>query len=245
MKNFVIKILHVLLGYSTYLKLFSVLKIYTLKMSRTKSDFLFFRKTIGKEVNIVVIGACTGITTIPLARRNKIAKVFTYEPAGTNFKVLEWMIKKFNVKNVSAYNIGLGNVSEKREFILPVVDGVKKQGFAHIVDPTIKEYNDGIKESIEIYRLDDRKELKGIRIGAIKIVAQNFEKQILEGAVQMICNNHPVIYCELWTQDKRKPVLDLIRSYGYQIYYKDGGMLKKYVNGNDSIEKFIFKYEEG
>lgn len=244
MKNYLIKILQSILGYSTYLKIFSMTKIYTLRLSRTKADFLVFKNMIGKDANILVIGACTGITTIPLARKNKSAKIFAYEPQCSNFNVLNWTIKRFNLNNVHTYNIGFGNKAGKRELILPVVDGIRKQGFAHVIDPSINEYNQGIIEEVDIHRIDDRRELNGIKIHGVKIVAQNFEKQILEGACNLIATNHPIIYCEVWTEDKRKPVLDLIREYGYQVYCIENGEFKIQHKTNYSGEKFFFKYGE-
>ena len=59
------------LGYDRYLMLFSIFKIKTLVYDKRKADFLFFETMLSKEANVIVIGACTGITTIPIARKTQ------------------------------------------------------------------------------------------------------------------------------------------------------------------------------
>ena len=49
-----------------YLRMFSAFKIKTLRFDKRKSAFLYFTSLHGTDANIVVAGACTGITTIPL-----------------------------------------------------------------------------------------------------------------------------------------------------------------------------------
>jgi hypothetical protein len=137
--------------------------------------------------------------------------------------------------------LGLGNKTERREIILPVLKGVKKQGMAHIKDNTILEYNEGLSEMIELDILDNRKELNSIKIDAIKIVAENFEFQIVEGARKIIENNKPLIYCELWDNDRRNMVLELIKKYNYSVFYRKGNALIPFDKNNYSGKNFFFK----
>ncbi|MBK9192139.1 MAG: FkbM family methyltransferase [Crocinitomicaceae bacterium] len=243
MKESIIKILHYILGYERYLKIFSIFKIRTLSLDGRKSDFLFFNELLNENATIVVIGACTGITTIPLKKGGKNRMVFAYEPLTTNFKVLNRVVNYFNSNNVFTYNLGLGNKQEKREIILPVLNGVKKQGMAHIKDSTISDYNEGLSEIIELDILDNRIEINTIKIDGIKIVAENFEYQIFEGAKKIIENNKPLIYCELWDNEKRNLVLDLIKKYNYNIFFRKGNTLIPYNKNNYSGKNFFFKPE--
>lgn len=241
MKESIIKILHFILGYERYLKIFSIFKIRTLSLDGRKSDFLFFNELLGENAIIVVIGACTGITTIPFAKGKANRKVFAYEPLSSNFKVLNRVVSYFNLNNVFNYNLGLGNKTEKREIILPIFKGVKKQGMAHIKDSTILECNEGLSEMIELDILDNRKEINTIKIDAIKIVAENFEYQIFEGAKKIIENNKPLIYCELWDNERRNMVLELLKKYNYNIFCRKGNTLILYDKKNYSGKNFFFK----
>lgn len=241
MKAVIIKFLHFIFGYDTYLKLFSIFKIQTLALDSRKSDFLFFEKLLSEQANILVVGACTGITTIPFAKKHYNRIAFAYEPLSSNYKTLNRVIAYYKLKNVNTYPIGLGNITCKKEIILPIINGVKKQGLAHIKDPTLDKYNDGITETVYIERLDDRTEVENIKIEAIKIVAENFELQVLEGAKKVIEGNKPLIYCELWHNEKRKPVLDLIKKYNYELFYRKGDQLIPYMENNYSGKNFFFK----
>ncbi len=241
MKDLIIKILHYILGYERYLKIFSIFKIRTLSLDRRKSDFLFFNELLDENAKVVVIGACTGITTIPFAKVKTNRKVFAYEPLSSNFIVLNKVVSYYNLNNVYTYNLGLGNKTEKREIILPVLKGVKKQGMAHIKDSTILEFNEGLTEMIELDILDHRKELNSIKIDAIKIVAENFEFQIFEGAREIIENNKPLIYCELWDNERRNMVLEIIKKYNYSVFCRKGDVLIPFNKNNYSGKNFFFK----
>lgn len=239
MKNILIYILHLLFGFENYLWLFSIIKIKILRLDKRKADFLYFEKTISPTANIIVIGACTGITTIPFAKSHSKRKIFAYEPLLSNFNVLKKIITFYKLDNISIFNIGLGENQEEREFVLPVVNGIKKQGLAHIVDSTILEYNEGIINNVKLDKLDQREEIKSIEISAIKIVAENFESYIFKGAKNTILKNRPIIYCELWNNQNRKKVFSIVENFNYSIYYRKGNFLLPF-NENDYLGKNFF-----
>ena len=241
MKESIIKVLHLIFGYENYLKIFSVLKVHTLSLDKRKSDFRFFEKLLVDNATVLVIGACTGITTVPLARKKKYRTVLAYEALPSNYKILNRVIEYFKLKNISTYSTGLGNVAERREIILPVIRGVKKHGMAHILDPAIRGYNVGFSETIELCCLDEREELQNRKIDAIKIVAENFEYQILEGAKVLLKTNKPFIYCELWDNLQRDKVLSLILTYGYNVFYRIDQQLIPYESGSYSGKNFFFQ----
>ncbi len=241
MKNYIIKITQFLLGRKRYLKFFSIFKIRTISYDRRKSDYLFFENLLPKDATVIVAGACTGITTVPFARNKSQRKVIAYEPLPLNFSTLNQVIAHFRLDNVKTYPIGLGNKKEQREIIVPVVNGLKKHGMAHIQDKSIMEFNEGETLSIELDKLDSRPEINQTKIEALKIVAENFEFQIFEGAKEIIKNNRPLIYCELWPNENRSRVLELIESYNYKIYYRNGDQLILHHSSNYQGKNFIFK----
>lgn len=240
MKSLVIKLLHRLLGYERYLNLFSIFKIQTLHLDSRKSDFIFFENNLSDHANIVVIGACTGITTVPLAKKFSTRTVFAYEPLLSNFTALGQIICYYRLQNVQLFQTGLGNKQEEKEIILPVINGVRKQGLAHIKDRSITDYNEGFSEKLTIHCLDDRKELHDVAIEGIKLVAENFEYEILEGARKLIQKNKPLIYCELWHNERRQRVIDLITSFQYTVHYRNGNSLVPYTNDSYTGKNFFF-----
>jgi FkbM family methyltransferase len=243
MKTFIIKSLHRVLGYSRYLEVFSTWKIRLLFLDRRKSDFLFFTQALPADATVAVIGACTGITTVPFAKGYPLRKVFAYEPEPASFAALNAVVRQFGLQNVSTHCLALGNETGTRQFILPVVDGIRKQGIAHMVDPSITEYNEGISEDVAICRFDELPELQDVRLTAVKLVAENFEYEVLAGAKATLQRDRPLIYCELWHNDKRQRVHDLIRSYGYAIYYRRGKQLLPYDPDSYTGKNFFFRYD--
>lgn len=241
MKNNIIKFLHFILGYESYLEIFTRFKIAFINFGSRRREFLYFEKSISSKSNIVVIGANTGITTIPFAKGKNNRTIFCYEPLLSNFTVLKKIIKHYNHSNIKAYNIALGNKVGLEKIILPTLNGTRKHGLAHIASPHISPVGDGEKFTVEIDKLDNRKELMNTKIDAIQLVAENYEFDILNGAQNIIKQNKPFIYCELWDNEHRLRTLELIKKYDYQIFYKKNNNLKLYDNSDYLGKKFFFK----
>lgn len=241
MKELIIKLFHSIFGYEFYLRIFSIFKIKTLFLDSRKSEYVYFNSLINERANVVVIGACTGITTVPFALGYSNRSIFAYEPLSSNYKVLTNVIKFFGLKNINTFNLGIGNKSEQRTMILPLIHGTKKHGMAHIKDASLLEYNEGPEEQIDLETIDQRIELKNIKIDALKIVAENFEYEIFEGAKELIAKNKPIIYCELWDNEKRKKVLELLLTYHYKVFFVKNKQLYPYSKELYGGKNFILK----
>ena len=241
MKNKLIKSLHSILGYQNYLRLFTRFKIRFLRYDSRKSDFLFFENLVSDQANIIVIGANTGITTIPFAIRKSERKVFAYEPVPSNFETLQNCVKHYSISNIQNFMIALGNKTGENKMILPVLGGAKKHGMAHIDHDSINSLEKGESVSINMDKLDNRSELENLKIDAIKIVAENYETEILKGAQNLLAKHKPFIYCELWDNENRIETMNLIKEYGYQTFYRDGENLNLYANSNYKGKNFFFK----
>ncbi len=245
MKNLIIGTLQAILGYKNYLILFSCLKIISLRLAPGKKDYLRFVKMISQQNNVLVIGANTGITTVPVARRLTSGKIFAFEPVAQNIDVLRSILKLFNVAHkVIVFHLALGNATGKIKMILPVWRFTKKHGFAHVYDDVTDKGEKGILSGCPLKKLDDVEELKTIKIDFIKIVAENYEFNIFSGGKNLIRKNKPVIYCELWENNHRSQVLELIETFGYQIKVFRNGELQLYDPSIDR-EKYFFFIPEG
>ncbi len=241
MKNFIIRLLHAVLGYERYLRYFTRFRINNLKHDSRKQEYLYFEKLLADDANIVVIGANTGITTIPFALGKKKRNILAYEPVPSNYRVLKKTISHYSLDNIKAYQLALGKKAGEAEIVLPVHGGAKKHGMAHIKTPSIASAGEGPTFTVDVDVLDNRVELQDIKIDAIKLVAENYEKEILEGAKKLIEQHKPFIYCELWDNENRRPTMALIESYGYKIYYREQQDLKPYEGSNYSGKNFFFK----
>ncbi len=229
MKHFVIRNLHSLLGFENYLVFFSIFKILTLKLDRRKREYLYFTGLFESSANIIVIGANTGITTVPIAKKVNEGKVYAIEPVIENYNALTKVLKHYKLKNVETINIALGNENKMVDMIMPVLNDAKSHGLCHVNDESISGYKEGIIIPVKMQKLDELFLNYGAKINGIKIVAENYERFIFEGSEEVIKKNRPLIYCELWYNENREKTLDMIRKWNYDIKVLVKGRLVNYI----------------
>jgi len=227
-KHFIIKNLHGLFGFDNYLFIFTIFKINTLSLDKRKKEYVFFSKMFPDKSNVIVIGANTGITTVPVAKNIPGGKVFAIEPVPENFKTLNRVIKFFKLKNIFPENVALGNENKIISMIMPVINDVKSHGLAHIKEESIEDHENGINYTVPMKRLDDLFVNSNEKIHGIKIVAENYEKFIFEGGKETILKHKPLIYCELWLNENRLKTLELIQSWDYDVKVLDNKNLIPY-----------------
>jgi len=228
LKHFIIRNLHSLLGFEDYLFTFTIFKISTLSLYKNKKEFIYFTTLFPKNANIIVIGANTGITTIPIAKNVPSGKVFAIEPIPVNFKTLQRVIKYFKFFHIEPINIALGNENKEIEMVMPIVENTKSHGLCHIDDKNIRETKAGIKFKVLMKKLDDIFSSFNGKIDGMKIVAENYEWFIFDGGKELIAKHRPLIYCELWFNNSRSKVLEQIKSWNYEIKVLEGNKLIQY-----------------
>ncbi len=113
MKNTIIQILQKILGFETYIFIFSILVILKLRWDKNEKDFLKLFDLIKEDGLVLDIGANIGVMTAHFARRLKESTVFAFEPIPYNVKTLSKIIRLFKLSNVKVYNIALSDVEGK------------------------------------------------------------------------------------------------------------------------------------
>lgn len=240
MKKLVQAILQRLLGFRNYLFVFSIYKSKTITRDTNEGDFSHFLSLLNEDSIVLDIGANIGIMTSNLAQKVTKGKVFAFEPIPDNIFTLKRIINYFNLNNVTLFEYALGNETKETQMVLPVVQSVKMQGLAHVVDESITTFNDGITFSVHQYRLDDMPELQNLPIHAIKIDVENFEYQVFLGGKELIRKNKPVIYCELWDNDNRKWCMELMQQLHYQMYVLVKNTLVLFDASKHHTQNFFF-----
>ncbi len=240
MKNLIQRILQAFLGFERYLYFFSKYKIKTLKWDKGEKDFFYFINLIPKDSNVLDLGANIGIMTYHLSKHVGLGKVFAFEPIPWNANTLRKIITHHHLENVSIYEMALGNNSEPLRMVIPVVNGVKKQGLCHVISPDITEFNDGIIVEVEQKTIDSMLDLLAAGISAIKIDVENFEFQVFKGAEQLILNNRPIIYCELWDNQNRNNCFNFFKSINYNIMVVFNQNLVNFEPSLHLTQNFIF-----
>ncbi len=239
LKSTVEQVLQKLLGFDNYLFVFSIFTIRKMRRNHHEEEFAHFMELIPDKGAILDIGANIGIMTVTLAEKFRNAQVYSFEPMPQNLKALKRIINYFKLKNVTVFEMALGEENGELTMVMPVLDKVKMQGLSHVVEGDDNDpMNKGLTFKVPVKRLDEIKELMELpAIHAIKIDVENFEYPVLKGAKALLVKHKPVIYCELWKNDRRDLTLNYLRGLGYQVKAYDGKQMVDFTN--QEVTNFI------
>ena len=239
MKNTIKYFLQQLFGYELYLFTFAIFKIKTLKNDSKEKDFFYFLNLIPTSNGVILdIGANLGIMTYYLSKKFSNNKVYAIEPVPTNLKVLEKIIKHFRLSNVTVFNIALGYEKQIATMILPKNHGTKMQGLSHIKHDSMELWNDGEEFEVEMNTLDmlfPNQEIK-----AIKIDVENFEYFVLKGGIQLLIDNKPLIYMELWKNDNRINCMNFLSNLNYDCFVIENNQCVHFQVDHHQQQNFLF-----
>ena len=239
MKKFVQSILQKLLGFRRYLVLFAWFKIKTLRRDKKEGDFFFFLDLLPENATALDIGANIGIMTVHLARKCPQGHIHAIEPIPENFRTLEAINRRFRLSNVSLHNFALGVEPGELEMVMPHVENVKMQGLSHAVHESITEFNEGQRYTVPMHTLDELRTQFG-KVHGIKIDVENFEYFVFKGGENMLKEDRPVVYCELWDNENRDKCFQLFRDLGFSIQVLHQGSLEDYDPGKHPNQNFFF-----
>lgn len=203
---------------------FSILTIKRLKWNKHEVEFLFFNKMLPDNSVVMDIGANIGIMTVPIAMQVRNAQVYAFEPVPTNVRALKRIVNYFKLSNVKIFETALGEEAGEIKMVMPVTNNVREQGLSHVLEGDLNHsLNQGDIFSVPVRKLDDIEELKSAdKITAIKIDVENFEYYVLKGGEALLRKHKPIIYCELWDNEKRYLTLNYLKGLGYKVkVYQD------------------------
>ena len=211
-------ILQKLLGYDNYLFVFSLFAISRQRMRFHEDDFSQFLKMIPVNGYILDIGSNIGTTAVPLAKRVSAGKVYCFEPIPEHVRILMKIIRHFHLSNIEIFETALGAENGELTMVIPEFYKVKFQGFSHVVE-TDSDKKKGELIRVNVKRLDDIQTITDLNvIHAIKIDVENFEYHVLKGAEGIIRKHRPVLFCELWDDEKRSQTINYLENeLGYQV----------------------------
>ena len=204
-------------------------------------------KFTDKNKSAIDIGVYRGVYSYKLAKIFK--HVYSYEPNPLLYPYLEKNLTKI-IKNLSIKNYALSNSSGIAELKIPKrsksffkdnIEELYKLGCATIH----KNNNFSDYEVLKVNKIKLDDDLFDVDIGFIKIDVEGHEKEIIEGAENLIKKFKPVLLVEIEERHTKKPVLDtidFIKDYGYLAYFcrkNELYNLDKLKNLNDE-NNFIF-----
>lgn len=231
------------LGIKRYLRTFARFKIRTIKKDKKESDFFLFLNEIdGDEGVIIDAGANIGVMSYHLSKAFPKADIIAFEPLPLNLEIIQYVKKRYELKNLEILPFALGSKKEKMEMVLPKVGGVKMHGLTHMKHESISDFNEGESVEVDVITLDDWWEKSSLGpVQGIKIDVENFEYFVLKGGEKLIQNNYPIVYLELWENINRDHCFEILTSWGYEAFVSDGQSLIAYDKDLHTHQNFIFK----
>ena len=227
-----------LIGFENYLFFFSLINIARIRVGGYEKEFKHFLGLIPENGIILDIGANIGIMTVLFAKTSPKTTIYAVEPIPQNRQALKRVITHFQLKNVEVINTALGDRNGNISMIMPRVNHANMQGLCHVIEADRKEMAGEICEVL-MQKMDDIPILKNLdRIDAIKIDVENYEYFVLKGGQTLLAKHRPLMYCELWNDERRKLCIEFMQNLGYQVMIYKKGELIKY-NGQE-ITNFFF-----
>ncbi len=183
---------------------------FPLKRGNYWESFLhkYFNQYSNKEMNCLDIGANIGTHIVILGGLFK--NVYAFEPQKDVFEILSLNIKENNLKNITAYNFGLGNIEKKANMWF--IDKNKSNNFGRVGIIEDDENKKEKGESINIKTLDS---LNLKNIAFIKIDVEGYEYNALLGGIKTIKKYKPTIIFE--QHDSNSPLFKFLEELGYKI----------------------------
>jgi FkbM family methyltransferase len=212
-------------GYLLFTAIFQWCFLRYLKLDRELDGFL--QRIQGKGI-IIDAGANLGITSLIMAMKKPDCTIISFEPVLANHRCLSKMVRLFSKGNILIYRAALSDHSGNLKMIQPVQQGVKMHGLSHVADDS---ENKDACFSVPSLRLMDVTELKlPVSCVGIKIDVENFEWQVIQGGRDVISASRPVIYCEIWNNEKKERTLELLRQLHYSPYVFSHGKWIPYLD---------------
>lgn len=154
---------------------------------------------IHEDDTVLDIGANVGLHTVAFARAAKDGQVFAFEPVAEMAEQASTNCALNRLDNVSILNYALG--AEQAELEMKVnIAGMGKQGTSsffdtHNIESRPEDYE---TRALHVRRLDDviGDLAPGKRIGFIKIDTEGYDTYVLEGGLETIRRDRPVMMVE-------------------------------------------------
>ncbi len=201
---------------------------------------------LDKNSNCLDIGANFAYISERLSKLCPDGQIYAFEPIPFTYKVAAKIIKKFGLKNVKLFQLGVGNENTQMTFEVPLQDfGAYSSGQAHITGRKNNElkvkghykFNKFESVTCNIIRLDGFNEIKEA-IDFIKIDIEGAEYYAILGMEALLLRDKPSIYMEinpdfLKAFDLDEAILiEKMHSLGYDFYEFDKSIKLKLVDSN-------------
>ena len=175
------------------------------------ADLTTLRAYIPEKAVILDIGANIGNHSMYWALQNNAEMIYSFEPQEHIFNILQKNIEINNIKNIKAFNMALGKHSTKGAY---TAGNYNNGGMGNFGGQEIIENAQG---TVVIKSLDDVISGENIsKIDFIKCDVEGFEFNVLLGAEKTLIKYKPLIFVEVFANNKDK-VFEYLNNLGYAV----------------------------
>jgi FkbM family methyltransferase len=217
------------LGLEGYLGLFARYRLFTSRWDASDGAFRTFRARLPEDGVVLDVGANVGVLSVLLARGAPRRTVHAFEPNPVSYATASRLVRRLGLGNVVLHPWALGNRAGELEMVMPRTRGLRLHGLSHVVaGPEDAALGDLFRAPCRV--LDETSELfaPGVRVVGVKLDAEDFEAEVLEGARRLLGVHRPLVYCELWLTPNRDRAVALMREQGYTAFVHKGSALEPF-----------------
>lgn len=193
-------------------------------LTREYRDIYFLRKFVREGDWCVDIGAHLGYFTLELGRLVKDSgKVYAVEPMSKFNKVLESLLERYRMKNVTLLKMAVGGNGEYVEMGIPEVGHMKKFAYARVMDssPHLQFVeSEKVKNDTGDHLFGDLG-----RLDFIKCDVEGLEVQVFGSFLETLKSHHPVVLCEIGDINSGIKLYEMLTPLGYSVYRLEAGKL--------------------
>lgn len=183
-----------------------------------------------RSMNIIDIGANTGLYAITAAIENPSAKVYAFEPHPGIFKYLKNNIKTNSLDNITAEQSALTNHNGIIDLYIPAGMYGEIEYKIPTTSSTLKDFRKSSETiTVPAIKLDTYCKEKNIKdVDLLKIDTEGTEHIIIEGGLETITRDQPIIICEVLEGITERFLHELLSPIGYEYYWLSGSGLVKH-----------------
>lgn len=209
-------------------------------------DFTVIKHLIKNGDHVVDLGANMGHYTKYFSDLvGSAGKVYSIEPIPTTFELLQFIVKKLKLHNVTLMNYALSDVEGTAVMEIPVTtDGEENYFEAKIIEqPTTASSN---TTNVRLTTIDTLFSRLNKNIAFIKCDVEGHELKCVRGAQILIEQSTPSWLVEIWgdlddpTSDGHQ-TLSHFEALGYKAFWFDKQQLRRRNRGEKSINYFFLK----
>lgn len=177
-------------------------------------ELYFLHKLVKPGMHVLDIGAFIGTHTLAFARFvGESGQVYSFEPRKEIYQVLCSNIDANEIKHVQAFNMGLAEVVGS--IALESIDITESVNFGGLsIDNFVPKAINNIYE-VHISTVDT---LDVPVVDFMKLDVEGMERRVLEGSVQVIAKDQPLIFCECNSMASGYEIFQFCQPLNYRVF---------------------------